>query len=157
MKALSIKQPWAGLILLGIKPVENRTWATKYRGKFIIHAGQKVDKAMMAVVDFWSKSGSIYSQFIANERHRVGEIDWREIPAFKTGSVCGTAHILDCDESRPSGETFYDDCGYWWHLSSPMSFNKAIPYKGRLGLFNIPESVIMQGYELSCDQIGEGR
>lgn len=38
MKALSIKQPWASLIAHGIKDIENRTWATKYRGKVLIHA-----------------------------------------------------------------------------------------------------------------------
>ncbi|RZK62259.1 MAG: ASCH domain-containing protein, partial [Pedobacter sp.] len=33
MKALSIKQPWATLISTGIKDIENRTWATKHRGR----------------------------------------------------------------------------------------------------------------------------
>ncbi len=45
MKAISIKQPWASLICtprndnpnLGIKNIENRTWATKYRGKVLTH------------------------------------------------------------------------------------------------------------------------
>lgn len=41
MKALSIKQPWAQLIALGIKPIENRTWPTKFRGRVYIHSSQK--------------------------------------------------------------------------------------------------------------------
>ena len=32
MKALTIKQPWASLIVHGIKDIENRTWRTDYRG-----------------------------------------------------------------------------------------------------------------------------
>src|SRR5438045_8559495 len=39
MKALSIRQPWAWLIVNGHKPVENRSWSTKYTGKLLIHAG----------------------------------------------------------------------------------------------------------------------
>ncbi|RZJ91586.1 MAG: ASCH domain-containing protein, partial [Chryseobacterium sp.] len=41
MKSLSIKQPWASLIASGIKDIENRTWATKYRGRIYIHASGK--------------------------------------------------------------------------------------------------------------------
>jgi hypothetical protein len=36
---LSIRQPYAWLIVHGIKPVENRTWSTKFRGRVLIHAG----------------------------------------------------------------------------------------------------------------------
>jgi hypothetical protein len=39
-KALSIRQPWAHLIVAGIKQIENRTWTTRYRGPLLIHAGQ---------------------------------------------------------------------------------------------------------------------
>ncbi|HHY88739.1 MAG TPA: ASCH domain-containing protein, partial [Chloroflexi bacterium] len=43
MKALSVRQPWAWLIAQGYKTVENRTWATNYRGPLLIHAGKKPD------------------------------------------------------------------------------------------------------------------
>src|SRR5690349_14501124 len=43
MKALSIRQPWAWLIVNGHKPVENRSWPTKYTGKLLIHAGQRFE------------------------------------------------------------------------------------------------------------------
>jgi hypothetical protein len=38
LKALTIRQPWAWLIVSGKKNVENRSWPTKYRGKFLVHA-----------------------------------------------------------------------------------------------------------------------
>lgn len=38
MKALSIRQPWAMLLLLGVKQFETRRWQTKYRGPLVIHA-----------------------------------------------------------------------------------------------------------------------
>lgn len=42
MKCLSIRQPWAWLIVTGIKDIENRTWNTPYRGPLLIHAGQSL-------------------------------------------------------------------------------------------------------------------
>ena len=44
MKALTIKQPWAYLIIHGGKDIENRTWRTKYRGRILIHAAKADDK-----------------------------------------------------------------------------------------------------------------
>jgi len=43
LKALTIRQPWAELILRGRKPFELRSWRTKYRGLLVIHAAAKVD------------------------------------------------------------------------------------------------------------------
>lgn len=40
MKALTICQPYAELIVQGRKTCENRTWPTSYRGLMFIHAGK---------------------------------------------------------------------------------------------------------------------
>lgn len=47
MKALSIKQPFAELILQGRKKIELRKWKTKFRGEFLIHAPKIPDKEAM--------------------------------------------------------------------------------------------------------------
>lgn len=44
MKALTIKEPWATLIIEGYKEYEFRSWKTNYRGKILIHAGKSIDK-----------------------------------------------------------------------------------------------------------------
>ena len=41
MKAISIKEPWASLILNGHKTIETRTWKTTYRGKLLLCASKK--------------------------------------------------------------------------------------------------------------------
>jgi ASCH domain len=41
--ALSVKQPWAALIVAGLKTVEIRTWATRVRGPVLIHASKSID------------------------------------------------------------------------------------------------------------------
>lgn len=45
LRALTVHEPWASLIAYGVKPVENRTWASTFMlGKRLaIHRGQKVD------------------------------------------------------------------------------------------------------------------
>ena len=40
MKALAIRQPWAWLVIYGSKTIENRTWRTQYRGRFLVHAAK---------------------------------------------------------------------------------------------------------------------
>lgn len=47
MKVITIKQPFATLIVEGIKEYEFRTWRTNYRGEILIHAGKSVDKKAM--------------------------------------------------------------------------------------------------------------
>lgn len=41
MKTLSLWQPWASLVALGIKTIETRSWSTKYRGPLAIHAARR--------------------------------------------------------------------------------------------------------------------
>ena len=52
MKALSLKQPWAELVLLGKKTIELRKWNTNFRGEFFIHASGNVDEEQMKKFGF---------------------------------------------------------------------------------------------------------
>lgn len=47
MKALSLKQPFAELILQGKKKIELRKWNTSFRGTFFIHASKQPDAEAM--------------------------------------------------------------------------------------------------------------
>jgi hypothetical protein len=38
MKAISLLQPWATLVVIGAKTIETRSWSTPYRGRLLIHA-----------------------------------------------------------------------------------------------------------------------
>ena len=42
MKVLTLHQPWASLVALGVKTIETRSWSTQYRGPLAIHAAAKV-------------------------------------------------------------------------------------------------------------------
>jgi hypothetical protein len=83
MKALSIMQPWAWLIVNGHKAIENRNWRCHYRGPILIHAGKKIDT--WARADLWHK------------RHPVtGSPFSPDLPeAFDRGGIVGEAEIVD--------------------------------------------------------------
>ena len=44
MKCLSLKQPYAELVVSGKKTIELRKWNTKFRGEFLVHASKKISK-----------------------------------------------------------------------------------------------------------------
>ena len=71
MKTLTIKEPWASLIIEEYKKYEFRSWKTKYRGKILIHAGCSVEKDMM-------------------ERFKDYDI------SIKPGYIIGEATLTDC-------------------------------------------------------------
>jgi ASC-1-like (ASCH) protein len=52
MKTLSIKQPWAELILQGRKKIEIRKWNTKFKGEFLVHSSKIPDKESMKKFGF---------------------------------------------------------------------------------------------------------
>ena len=52
MKVLTLKQPWASLIVEGYKEYEFRSWKTNYRGDFLIHVGLGVDKEAMKRLEY---------------------------------------------------------------------------------------------------------
>jgi hypothetical protein len=43
-KCLSLKQPYAELLVSGIKTIEVRKWKTKFRGQFLVHASKNIDE-----------------------------------------------------------------------------------------------------------------
>lgn len=42
--ALSLRQPWAALVVLGLKSIEIRRWPTERRGAILIHASSMPDE-----------------------------------------------------------------------------------------------------------------
>lgn len=122
MKALSIRQPWATLIAHGIKDVENRDWYTNYRGRIFIHAGQTLDAGA--------------TDWIA-ERLTFGQMElWFKVADFPRGAIIGEADLVDCVTAHQS-RWFTGEYGFV--LANPFLYDVPVPYKGALGLFNVPD------------------
>ena len=51
MKCLSLRQPYADLVVTGRKTIETRKWNTNFRGKFLVHASKTIDKEGVALLN----------------------------------------------------------------------------------------------------------
>ena len=114
MKALSIRQPWAWLIVSGQKDVENRSWRTKFRGKFLVHASKKLDKT---TYDTLTECG----------------VELPPVDELKFGGIIGEAEIIDCVDSSDS-EWFMGPYGFVLARQKELRFK---PCKGRLNFFDV--------------------
>jgi len=124
MRAITIKQPWASLIVEGLKDIENRTWATKYRGPVLIHASAKY------ACSFPHEALS-NEQFDALSREKQNELLLRDYPV---SAIIGQVDIVDCVQNHPS---VWGERSVWnWVLSNPVKFDAPVlDVKGRLSFW----------------------
>jgi hypothetical protein len=128
--ALSIKQPWAALLVQGRKTIEIRRWPTQRRGRILLHAARIPDARAEA---------------------------WRWVPddlrtlAAQVGGIVGAAELADCREYR-TRKDFEADCDLhlndpaWWHggvlygfVFTNMTALPFRPYSGWVRFFSVDE------------------
>ncbi|MFM0405251.1 ASCH domain-containing protein [Paraburkholderia dipogonis] len=122
MKALSIRQPYAWLIVNGFKDIENRDWPTKFRGRVLIHAGITYPKRNYA------------DDAVAYGRHYGITYPARE---EMIGGIVGVATITDCVSASES-KWFHGKYGFVLADAKPLPF---MPCKGQLSFFDVPNDV----------------
>ncbi len=116
MKALSLRQPWAWLIVNGYKDVENRQWSSSHRGALLIHATQT-----------WDQKG--FEFVIENMDVWVPEKENHDF-----GAIVGKVYMDDCVDEHESPWFF----GPWGFVFvEPELFEKPVPYRGQLGFFDV--------------------
>ncbi len=123
MKVLTIKEPWATLIIDGYKKYEFRSWKTSYRGKILIHAAMSLEKDVM-------------------ERFKDYSLNCQK------GAIIGEAELQDCilvdkefnERLRTIDPVVYGKSNhtetYAWKLEHVKKYKNPIPIKGKLGLWN---------------------
>ena len=123
VKVLTIKQPWATLIMQGYKRFEFRSWQTKYRGDLLIHAGKGIDKEAIK---------------------RLEKYLPEELP---TGKILGKVTLVDCIKMSPefkeellkenrdiyTKSSFQEN--YGWQMDNVQVFKEPIEAKGHLSLW----------------------
>jgi len=134
MKALSIRQPWAWLILHGGKDIENRTWTTKVRGRVLIHAAQ----GMTATE--WQAAFGLYLQIRRTQGLPAVAVPFSK--QLERGGIVGSVEIVDCVTASDS-PWYMGDVGFV--LRNPLSL-PFIPLKGRLGFFDVPDHLLPPEY-----------
>lgn len=120
MKALSIRQPWAWLIVNGYKPVENRTWRTRFVGRVFVQSGKTMTKA-----DY--EACRIFIDGFTNI----------ELPGFdylrpECGGIVGETRVFGCVEELDS-PWFTGPFGFLLRDSRPLPFT---PCRGALGFYS---------------------
>jgi hypothetical protein len=124
MKCISIRQPWAWLIIHGGKDIENRDWPTKVRGRVLVHASKgmtrnEYDEALWTV----------------NNRLEAYPFNCPEPAAIERGGIIGSVEIVDCVDQSAS-PWFFGRFGFVLRNPIALPFR---PLRGMLGFFDVPE------------------
>lgn len=121
-QVLTIRQPFAEQIIRGEKKVENRKWATTYRGLLLIHAGATTSE--------------------------VNDDDLDRYPEMMFGGIVGGCILLDCVEYKRLGAAYpqlrgnrYASGPFCWVLDRPFRLDFHA-MKGRLGLGKAPDELL---------------
>ena len=138
MKAIALWQPWASLWLSPNKRHETRHWATKHRGRLLVHAAKKI------VGDVDPDLGGLLEDEFG--------VDWEtDLP---TGTIIGMVDLVDV---IPTGRLYLDSvegtetdderidmaCGdfspgrFGWRRGTYWVFREPIPYRGHQQMFNV--------------------
>ena len=129
--AISVKQPWAALLVAGIKTIEIRSWATRRRGRVLIHAGKVDDEREIG----WS---------------RIDTPELKELASLR-GGIVGEGELIAC-KGYGTPRAFELDAGL--HLNDPAWFKpklcgfvfrnlKIVPYRacpGQTLFFRVDEA-----------------
>lgn len=88
MKAITLWQPWATLMALGVKRIETRKWATKHRGPLAIHASSRpLDGVGAEVVRVMEQRGHLPVGF-----------------EFPMGAIIATLEVVAVEQIGPGAE-----------------------------------------------------
>ena len=123
--AVSIRQPWAELILAGRKRIEVRSWSTVYRGPLWLHIGQKTDRSLETR---FGLTQVFHGGF-------AGMVQLKAVLPLTPERWVGWRHLhLDSGEYR---------CGlYAWLFSEPIRLSEPIHSPGNLRLFEPNRQVL---------------
>lgn len=136
IKCISLWQPWATGIAVGLKTVETRHWTTKRRGLIAIHAARR-----------W---GPDQREF-ASVEHALGRLPKR-IPFGAIIAIAEITGVLPTVELAPQVlpiERIYGNYGpgrFGWLLANVKALDEPIPVAGRQGFFNVPASLFPTGF-----------
>ncbi len=134
MRVLSIRQPWATLIMLGLKQFETRSWRTDYRGPLVIHAA--------------ATGGQTSTDALMRLERRIGAMPTSLVEKdYPLGALLGIVQLDECLPISPrliAALTplerqlgWYQDGGWVWDLARAGRRRLAQPIacSGRQGLW----------------------
>lgn len=145
MKAITIKQPWASLIVHGIKDIENRTWPCpkKYLGQRVLIHSSAVPVEMINPNSVFTKrqwdsfSLGFQSEIICGN-------------GYVNSAIIGSVEIVDCVVNHSS--IWAEKGVYNWVLANPILYAKPIEnVKGKLSFWDYPD---IKEVKIECPECG---
>lgn len=143
IKALSLWQPWASAIALGLKKVETRSWSTPYRGPLVIHAAKKWTGELKGL-------------------HKEMRAKYTQLPEdLPFGKAVCVVELKDCRvmdrewiSEQSETELLFGDWRvgrYGWILENPRLFLKGrdMSMRGRQSLWSVSADDFLR--KLRCD------
>ena len=110
---LTVRQPFASLLVHGIKDVENRSWTPRHRGAMFIHAGRAPAEVAPPLSAPWL--------------------------AYPTGSVIGLVELVEITTDASS--RWADHGQHHWHVRPLLVLDEPVPVRGKLHLWRLPDDV----------------
>jgi hypothetical protein len=137
MKALTLRQPWAYLIIHGPKRIENRRWNTHFRGRFFIHTSK------------------IHTQKDHDLAEAVASRYWvrlpkRGSPAYQCGGIIGSVELVDVMPRWSPDVDWKFEGQYGFVLQDPRPVD-FIPCNGRLNFWTVPEDDLYAAIKMERD------
>ena len=130
VKIISVRQPWAWLIVAGHKDVENRKWRTSYRGRLLIHASQAMEEEDFPMQRQWIET--------------CGIVIPEDLPR---GAIVGSATLshVDCGDGYQGDglacTSPWFEGPFGFHMADAVEFAEPIPWRGQLGLRDVSDSL----------------
>lgn len=136
---ISVWQPWAELIIAGIKPVENRTWFTNYKGPLLIHAALRWDAGWEDKL-CWLAKGIALTHLDKITRIE-GACGRYSLPQGRiVGAVCQT----NCCEPHEDFGIWHQQ-GFFGHIyKNPIRFRAPTKIAGMLKLFKVNARILSE-------------
>jgi len=131
MMALTLWQPWASLVALGVKRYETRSWRTSYRGRLAIHAAKRV-----VPVDGYA--GALIAARLAEAGLRLASLPLGAVVATCTLVDCYPVEslwveLVDMGDERAFGD--WSIGRYAWQLADVVPLEEPIPARGKQRLW----------------------
>ncbi|KAJ9180055.1 hypothetical protein P3X46_008346 [Hevea brasiliensis] len=137
---LTMHQPWASLLVYGIKRIEGRSWPAPIRGRLWIHAASKVpeEATIKAMEDFYKE---IYAV------NGITEIKFPE--HYPVSRLLGCVEVVGCVrceelaswEAVPEGARLEGQTDFCWLCEEPQKLLVPFEMRGYQGVYNLEKKI----------------
>jgi hypothetical protein len=138
MRALSLWQPHAQAIALGLKRWETRSWSTDYRGPLAIHAAKRP----------WNDTGEWHAEA---RRRMVRQVTLNGPITWAFGAVVCVVDVVDCVRTSELRRWLDPMAAFWgdfsdgedlrgrwgFTLANVRVLPRPLPWRGQQGFFEV--------------------